>query len=235
MKTSHRFSFSFDQRPLLTEYNTLSVEYQKHFNTGFYEGEWSGLTLRKPESALHYLSAGNNQDDAYMDTELAEMLPETQKVVNFFQCEKTSVRILKLTPGSIIKPHSDHGLNFFDGSVRIHIPIQTNPNVEFIVAGEKLVMKEGECWFADFNKTHSVSNHGDNDRLHLVIDLIVNDWLKDLFIQEGILREGEQAPDPMDSYPLDVKKQIVARLLEQQNSVSKQMAKDLMKKYDFEL
>jgi len=235
MKTSHCLSFNFDHQALLTEYNTLTIEFQKHFNTGFYEGEWSGFALRKPSNALHDLFAGNNQSDNYVDTSLSEKLPETNKVLNFFPCEKTSVRILKLTPGSVIKPHSDEGLNYFDGFVRLHIPIQTNPNIEFIVAGKKLVMKEGECWFADFNQTHSVCNKGENERLHLVIDLKVNDWLKELFLKEGIVEEGEMAPDPMDTYPLEVKKEIVQQLLEHKNPESEKVAMEIMKKYSFEV
>lgn len=235
MKTSHKFSFTFDSRPLLTEYESAKVGYEKHFNTSFYKGEWSGFALKKPETALHNLFAGNNQSDKYLDTELAKNLPDTQKVIDFFKCEKTSVRVLKLTAGSAIKPHSDEGLNFFDGFVRLHIPIQTNPDIEFIVAGEKLEMKEGECWFADFNQIHSVYNRGDNDRLHLVIDMKVNEWLKNLFVKEGILEENEKAPDPMDDYPLEVKKQIVTGLIEQDTSTAKEMALQIMTKYNFDI
>lgn len=231
MKTSHKFSFTFDSRPLLTEYVSAKVDYEKHFNTSFYKGEWSGFALKKPETALHNLFAGNNQSDKYLDTELAKKLPETQKVIDFFKCEKTSVRVLKLTAGSGIKPHSDEGLNFFDGFVRLHIPIQTNPDIEFIVAGEKLEMKEGECWFADFNQIHSVYNHGDIDRLHLVIDMKVNEWLKELFLKERIIERGEQAPDPMDSYPTEVKKEIVQHLMQQGTETSIKTAQQIMKKY----
>ncbi len=231
MKTSHRFCFSFKHKPLLEEYNALAIEYQKHFNTGFYDGEWSGFALRKPEAALYDLFAGNYGSDNFNDTDLFEKLPETNKLLKFFPCEKTSVRVLKLTPGSGIKPHSDEGLNFFDGFVRLHIPIQTNPDIEFIVAGEKLEMKEGECWFADFNQIHSVYNHGDIDRLHLVIDMKVNEWLKELFLKERIIERGEQAPDPMDSYPTEVKKEIVQHLMQQGTETSIKTAQQIMKKY----
>lgn len=231
MKTSHLFSFSFNHKPLLEEYNALAIEYQKHFNTGFYEGEWSGFALRKPETALYDLFAGNNQSDNYVNTELSQNLKETQKLLDFFPCEKTSVRVLKLTPGSGIKPHSDEGLNFFDGFVRLHIPIQTNPNIEFIVAGESLTMKEGECWFADFNQIHSVYNHGDNDRLHLVIDMKVNDWLKKLFLKEGIIELGEEGPNSMDEYSEQAKNDIIKNLQELGTEISISMARELALRY----
>jgi hypothetical protein len=38
-------------------------------------------------------------------------------------------------------------------------------------------MKEGECWYLNFNLPHRVKNSGTADRIHLVIDCVVNDWL----------------------------------------------------------
>ncbi|GHE60390.1 aspartyl/asparaginyl beta-hydroxylase domain-containing protein [Roseivirga thermotolerans] len=234
MKPSHRFSFRFDYKPILKEFQSLSVECQKHFNTGYYDGEWSGLSLRKPVDARHELSAGDQQSDSYQDTEYSGLMSSTQSILDYFHCEKTAVRILKLTPGSHIKEHSDHSLSFFDGLVRLHIPLQTNPQIEFIVAGEKLPMKEGECWFANFNELHSVYNGGQTDRIHLVIDLKVNDWLASLFEKEGIISTGEEAPDPMDSQPKSAKIEMIKSLLSMNSETSTDLAKKLISKYGLE-
>jgi aspartyl/asparaginyl beta-hydroxylase (cupin superfamily) len=53
---------------------------------------------------------------------------------------------------------------------RTHIPIKTNDNVLFTVAGETINMKEGEIWEFNNQKYHSVHNNGDEDRWHLIID-----------------------------------------------------------------
>jgi hypothetical protein len=37
-------------------------------------------------------------------------------------------------------------------------------------------MKEGECWYLRLSDPHSVSNKGNKDRIHLVIDIEVNSW-----------------------------------------------------------
>ena len=74
-------------------------------------------------------------------------------------------------------------------------------------------------------------NHGDIDRLHLVIDMKVNEWLKELFLKERIIERGEQAPDPMDSYPTEVKKEIVQHLMQQGTETSIKTAQEIMKKY----
>ena len=46
-------------------------------------------------------------------------------------------------------------------------------------------MKEGECWYLDLSLPHWVENHGKTDRIHLVIDCLVNDWLRELILNEA--------------------------------------------------
>jgi hypothetical protein len=48
-------------------------------------------------------------------------------VIAAFACEVRSVRLMRLTPGSIIKEHTDLDLGVESGSVRIHMPVTTNP------------------------------------------------------------------------------------------------------------
>jgi hypothetical protein len=41
-------------------------------------------------------------------------------------------------------------------------------------------MHEGECWYLDLSLPHWVENRGARDRVHLVIDCEVNEWLLEL-------------------------------------------------------
>ena len=91
------------------------------------------------------------------------------------------MRLLKLAPGSNIKEHSDYNLSYEDGEVRVHIPIQTNQEVEFAVAGQPLPLSEGDCWYINFNLPHRIHNRGVTDRVHLVIDCGLNEWLRGMF------------------------------------------------------
>ena len=56
-----------------------------------------------------------------------------------------------------------------------------------MLGGRRVVMNEGECaGDNDFNLPHSVANHyGATDRVHLVIDCVLNDWLRALFAEIG--------------------------------------------------
>jgi mannose-6-phosphate isomerase-like protein (cupin superfamily) len=66
--------------------------------------------------------------------------------------------------------------------VRLHIPVVTNPEVEFVLNGVRVEMKEGECWYHNFNLPHRVANRGTVDRVHLVLDCVLNDWLREVLL-----------------------------------------------------
>jgi mannose-6-phosphate isomerase-like protein (cupin superfamily) len=66
--------------------------------------------------------------------------------------------------------------------VRLHIPVITNREVEFVLNQVHVVMNEGDCWYLNVNQPHRVANRGATDRIHLVIDCVVNDWLRELLL-----------------------------------------------------
>lgn len=81
------------------------------------------------------------------------------------------VMYINLPSGKSVPYHKDSGYYLFSVR-RFHIPIITNDRVSYTVGGEKKFMREGECWEINNNNHHSVSNDGNQDRVHLVIDLI---------------------------------------------------------------
>ena len=68
-----------------------------------------------------------------------------------------------------------------DGVGRVHIPVITNPEVEFFLQGELIDMRPGEAWYLNFNLPHRVENRSSEARVHLVVDCIVNDWFLGFF------------------------------------------------------
>ncbi len=155
-------------------------EWTPHFNTSYYDGLWSGVALRTTEGA-HVALYPDPSKKTYVDLEVLQRCPYIGEVLAQFQCPLQLVRLLKLAPGSNIKEHRDYNLSYEDGEVRVHIPIQTNPDVEFAVAGQPLPMSEGDCWYINFNLPHRIHNRGGSDRVHLVIDCVLNDWLRGMF------------------------------------------------------
>jgi hypothetical protein len=159
-------------------------EWIPHFNTRYYEGDWSGIALRAVGGKAGQLYPDPTATDDFADTPMLARCPYLQEVLAAFQCPLTSARLLKLAARSSIREHKDYKLGFEDGELRVHIPVVTNLDVAFFLAGERVVMQEGEAWYLDLNLPHRVENHSDIDRIHLVIDCMVNDWVRELFPPE---------------------------------------------------
>jgi Aspartyl/Asparaginyl beta-hydroxylase len=153
----------------------------EHFVPQHYEGSWSVLPLRAPAAARHPIQMiySDPSCEAFVDTPLLARCEYLRQVLGAFQCPLQAVRLMKLTPGSVIRPHADHDLAAEQGHVRLHIPIATNADVDFQLNGEPVVMQEGECWYLRLSDTHSVANRGQSDRIHLVVDTLVTPWLEE--------------------------------------------------------
>lgn len=164
------------QRDLAILNDTIWVE---HFVRQNYQGKWTALPLRGPTGAEHpvrmiYSDPGCSD---FSDTGYLERCDYFKQVLQRFCCELYAVRLMKLTPGSVIRKHCDHDLSLEDGVVRLHIPVVTSAEVAFMLNDKRVDMREGECWYLRLSDPHSVSNGGTIDRVHLVIDAPVNDWL----------------------------------------------------------
>jgi len=173
----------FDPLRLRTDLQALAGrDWIEHFVKQNYDGDWAVLPLRGPAGARHpvmmiYPDPGA---DTFEDTPMLRDAPYIRAVLAAFDCPLQCVRLMRLTPGSIIKTHRDHDLSFEDRTVRIHIPITTNPDVEFLLNGTRVDMAPGSAWYLRLSDPHSVANRGAADRVHLVIDAEANAWLGDM-------------------------------------------------------
>ncbi len=151
-----------------------------HFNTGYYSGDWSGIPLRGiPGTHVPLYSDPNRRD--FADTAAMSACSYVPQFLAQLECPIESVRFLRLAAGAQIHEHRDWGLCYEEGVARLHVPVHTNPDVDFRLADERLSLRAGECWYINFDLPHRITNHGANDRVHLVIDIRVNPWLQALF------------------------------------------------------
>lgn len=167
-----------------------------HYNKKYYDGEWNVLPLRSPGGDCQKPFAELMNDTIFQNTALLCMLPAINDFLKSLRCEKQSVRLLNLKPGAVIKEHRDIHLAFEMGEARLHVPVFTNNAVEFYSDNDFISMKEGECWYINANLPHRVINNGNTDRVHLVIDCCVNDWLKTIFdLSEKKYKEEKIDPE----------------------------------------
>ncbi len=181
-----KFPVRFDERKLAHDLSlVMESKWIPHFNTGGYVGNWNAISLYAKNGDAQNIFVPMENDRSIVETALMKECTYFREVIRWFEFPILSVRLLKLEAGAEIKLHRDHELGYEDNQFRLHIPIITNPGVEFILDGEHLKMLPGECWYANVNFVHSVANRGTQDRVHLVIDGIRNEWSDKLFFAEA--------------------------------------------------
>ncbi len=174
--------FRFDPEKLRTDLARVRPdEWIPHIQRKHYDGQWSGAPLRAIGGNPANIIPEADDPSMFQATPILQRCAYFQEVLATFECPQRAVRLLRLYAGSSIAEHVDRALDFEDGEVRIHIPIITHEEVKFFLDGSRLIMAPGECWYTNVNLPHSVENRSPIDRIHLVIDCGVNDWLRKLF------------------------------------------------------
>lgn len=93
-------------------------------------------------------------------------------------------RLMGLGAGAQVPRHVDSHY-YWRTHLRIHIPVITNPGVEFTCGDITAHMAPGECWTFDSFQPHDVQNRGTDKRVHLVLDTVGGDRLWDLVEAAG--------------------------------------------------
>lgn len=188
-----RLGLRFDADAIAAEIAEVSpASWIPHFNKVIHEGEWSGVTLRGPGGDAGRIYPDQTGTQPVADTPVLDGCPIVAKAIASLQCPVLIARFLSLGPGSVLHPHSDEGLGFDAGTVRLHVPVVSDPEVTFELGGSPVTMALGECWYLDLRKPHSASNGSGRQRVHLVLDCRVDQWLTAVFAQAltAIDKEG---------------------------------------------
>jgi len=184
-----------------TKLNILP-EFINHYSNYNKGKSWSAISLRgyRPEpefmtkpSEMNNKWKEENKDLQFemQDTTLYKEFSEVRELVSMLNAEEIHrIRFMKLSKGQgELQRHTDlvdEDSGIANGKLmRIHFPIVTNENVLFNswrVTGEKQTehMKTGEAWFLDTRKPHRAINGGEEDRIHLVIDVVANESVRSL-------------------------------------------------------
>jgi hypothetical protein len=174
-------------------------EFTNHYSNYNKGKSWSALSLRGYSSDPSFITKPSEMSDKWneensnqvfemQDTPLYETFPEVRELLKEFDSEIHRIRFMKLNAGGgELERHTDQVDSDSGGSIgklaRLHFPIKTNPDVKFTVWNlnaepETVNMNVGECWFLDTRKPHKAINGGSDERIHLVVDVLVNEQIE---------------------------------------------------------
>jgi len=159
---------SFDSEWKINTYRQES--YSVHQNTESYfifdvSNEWSVLDP--------YIVTKESNNEKLLS--LINPIVETLEKIHDGKVGKTL--LINLPPVKNVIPHTDKR-DYLNIVRRHHIPIITNDGVNFYVGDESINMKEGQCWEINNSLLHSVDNQGTTNRIHLMIDVMPNRFIK---------------------------------------------------------
>jgi mannose-6-phosphate isomerase-like protein (cupin superfamily) len=195
MLSAYRLPVSLDPAPLRTEVLETSsrARWIDHWADGLAApGTWCVLPLILGAGDVDEITATRlgTGDPPRPSSILADM-PSVRGVIQTFRTEILRARLMRLAAGAVIREHRDFAYfgsqrwSFERGRIRVHIPIVTDGQVIWRLDGQNIAMAAGEAWYVNVCRPHSVENRGSTDRINLVLELEVNDWLRELFPPES--------------------------------------------------
>src|SRR5215475_7475844 len=182
-----RLPRSYDSDRLLADLRVLRDVDAAPQPGPYHKGEWTGIALHSLGGKDSVFPSAPGLDE-YRETESLRRTPYFKAILDELQCPKEVVRILFLPPGGHIGDHFDFHTSFQFGLLRLHIPIVTHPDVWFVIDGQRMTWNAGELWYGDFSKIHSVKNDSQVVRVHMVIDVQINEFVLSLFPPDFIER-----------------------------------------------
>jgi quercetin dioxygenase-like cupin family protein len=180
-----KLPYSFDIQRLKSDLAKINEsEWINHVNTSAYNKKWCCIPLYSIDGRTEIITVFDEKAE-YKPTKILQRCTYFQEVIDSFKCDKAGVRLMSLAAGDEIKLHVDSYSGYESGVVRIHVPIQTSPQVSFTVDGEPIHFTQGDSWYLNADCLHGVQNPTDSDRIHLLIDCRRNNWLERLFQKAG--------------------------------------------------
>ncbi|PTX62749.1 aspartyl/asparaginyl beta-hydroxylase [Kordia periserrulae] len=184
-----KLPFTFDAEKMLAEFEALKLQQFEYYNV---------IPLRAPahtvDTSLPFPPPADDYADGswcdWMDTDYLKSSPYLNEVIDTFKAKTkvTLVRLLRLAPNSVVQQHTDPtlGLEVHKSVIRLTVPILNKEGIQFFLNDTEVPMQPGECWYLRLTDPHRVINNGNTERVNLTIDMIPNDWIRE------IIKESDQ-------------------------------------------
>ena len=155
---------AFDAARLQDELEALAAE---QWSERDYGTNWTDLAL--------FVKDGTSTGKRHP---LLDRMPTLKSILTAFPAEPVDMCLASLDAGGRIKEHRDISGGSSANIIRLHVPIVTDPAVEFYVDGDRVIMGAGEVWHLDTTYRHRVANNSAVNRIHLIVDLDATDDMR---------------------------------------------------------
>ena len=187
--------FGAAARQIADRLATLGLEFTNHYSNYNKRRSWGALSLRGFAASPRVIEKPSEMPEKWraehratpfrlQDTRLMEAFPSVRAILERLGGAVERVRLMRLKPGDgELARHTDQvdaEVGVSDGRImRIHVPIVTNRRVRFTAWGadgtaQEVHMRRGEAWYLDIRKPHRAVNGGEEERIHLVVDVVAS-------------------------------------------------------------
>lgn len=92
-------------------------------------------------------------------------------VATQLDADLSRAKIVCLPAGRRVYPHIDRG-EYYRFRGRYHLVLKSSAGSWLKAGDEEIRMREGELWWFDNDQMHEAFNDGDEDRIHIIFDLL---------------------------------------------------------------
>jgi uncharacterized protein (TIGR03032 family) len=124
-----------------------------------------------PLVAAHGDPANDDVFGPMRATPYLESLPYTRRIFAALDSVIGRSRLMRIEEEHDLYEHVDLAY-YWREHLRVHVPVVSDPSVEFWCGGETTHMAPGEVWIFDTWRRHKVINPANHSRIHLVIDTV---------------------------------------------------------------
>ena len=132
----------------------------------------STLQIRSVHPADIHKPEGTVSLEHNLDLDLRALcILAADQLAQYYQARPIAICLNRLGPGGAIAQHWDRP-RMYSLAHRVHLPLKTNTQSQFIVDGSAWPTREAQYFEFDNQRPHSVQNLGREQRIHLIIDLL---------------------------------------------------------------
>lgn len=186
MRYFRRIKSGIDPQPFLDE--IASVDGAWEVATGRQEKiEVQREALAIPLRGLRKSAIGDRQRRDVHETRWttgSKLYPTARRFLKDFAREQNALlsraKIVCLPAGKRVYPHIDRGA-YYAARGRFHLVLRSTSGSWLKAGDEEVRMREGDLWWFDNKQMHEAFNDGDEDRIHMIFDLLARERAREVF------------------------------------------------------